>query len=74
MNDYRILMMKKIVDDDVLLWRRQVIKNNGAVLPVITGSEIFKLEAPILPTFHVYLGSSSLSPSLPPPSTKTNLD
>ena len=33
MNDYRILMMKKIVADDILLWRRQaVIKNNGAVL------------------------------------------
>ena len=32
MNDYRILMMKKIVDDDVLVRRRQVIKNTGAIL------------------------------------------
>ena len=67
MNDYRVLMTKKIVDDDVLLWRRQVIKNNGAVLPVITGSELFKLEASY---FQPYMFILAARPSLPPPSTR----
>ena len=72
MTDYRVLMMKKIVDDDVLLWRRQVIKNNGAVLlPVITGSELFKLEASY---FQPYMFILADPPSIPPPSTKTNLN
>ena len=58
-------MMKKIVDDDVLLWRRQVIKNNGAVLPVITGSEIFKLEASYFqPSMFILAPPPSLPPSL----------